>query len=262
MTEDPEKDKQQKATLSPLRQNLEFVFDVSFDNLNRDELALLIWSLKPTPKFRHRLGMAKPLGLGSVDVQPLALFFVYRPKRYSGEGILSENRYHRISRCDASTPSPLDQSDENDVVRREARLYQWHVWNEERPQPQCLKALTKEKPAPSTLPKQPPFRFFLYSHLSDEQLPELRRLLEKYYPLAYHPATAPLADSTRGYAVEIDEAIRQGMIPVHLGVDRNEKIPPAYLVPNHGAICVTDHGGRWEVVSKFKERYLPISRAH
>ena len=336
VTEDSEKDKKQKATLSPLRQNLEFVFDVSFDNLNRDELALLIWSLKPTPKFRHRLGMAKPLGLGSVDVQPLALFFVDRPKRYSGEGILSENRYHRISRCDASTQSPLDltdaaldvqhryaaektvwtqlqeagpswaelhglatalleksatrakavverlgdpattqgvpvhyprlpdalQGDENDVVRREARLYQWHVWNEERPQPQCLKALTKEKPAPSTLPKQPPFRFFLYSHLSDEQLPELRRLLEKYYPLAYHPATAPLADSTRGYAVEIDEAIRQGMIPVHLGVDRNEKIPPAYLVPNHGAICVTDHGGRWEVVSKFKERYLPISRAH
>lgn len=334
-TEDPQKDKKQKATLTPLRANSEFVFDIDFDNLQRHELALLIWCLKPTPQFRHRLGLAKPLGLGVIDIQPAAVFFVDRQKRYAEEDLLSADRYHLVSRCDSSAQAFLDltcaaadvqqryvtevaawsqleagpawtslyqdavklleanapnakaaveglgdpattqgvpvhyprlpdalQLDEDDALRLEARLYQWHVWNDDRPKPDSLRALSKANPTPNKLHKQTPFRFFLYSHLPEAQQTELSRLLEKHYPRAYHPASGPLARSPAEYDSEIRDAIKQGLIPVHLGVDRQgEKVNRDYLAPNHGVI-VANPARPQDVVEKFRAKYLPISNAH
>jgi hypothetical protein len=309
---------------------LKFVFDVTFDNLTRNELALLVYSLTPTPEFRHRLGMGKPLGLGTVDVEPLAVFFVDRRRRYAEDNVFGAGRYHSASRCE-DTPSSLDlthaaldvqrryaeeqaawamsqpgpacrelrasavalldkyaaqaraavekmgdpattqgvpvhyprlpdalQTDKTGTVRREARLYQWHVWNEHRPQPQGLQPLTKDNPAPGRLSKQAPFRFFLYSHLPDDALRELRKDLQKNYPHACYPASGQLASSTQHYDDEIKKTIEQGMIPVHLGVHGQEKINQAYLNPNYGAIFATKDGRPVDVVREFRRKYLPV----
>lgn len=67
---DEEKLRKQKAKVGPLRPEIEFLFDITFDNLSATELGLLLFSLKPTSGFRHRLGMGKPFGLGTVEVHP------------------------------------------------------------------------------------------------------------------------------------------------------------------------------------------------
>ena len=82
-----------EATL--LRKDLTYYFDVRFDNLKKEELQLLIYSLSPADagrKFWHKLGMGKSIGLGSVEIEPVGMFLVERQKRYSIAG-LGQTRY-------------------------------------------------------------------------------------------------------------------------------------------------------------------------
>jgi len=74
----------QKARVKPLRPGLAFDFSIDFDNLSERELGLLCYALRPTEAFRHKLGMGKPLGLGRVRIEPLAIQYVDRKSRYSG----------------------------------------------------------------------------------------------------------------------------------------------------------------------------------
>ncbi|GAB4141238.1 MAG: TIGR03986 family CRISPR-associated RAMP protein [Planctomycetaceae bacterium] len=85
VTVDENARKKQKARLKPLKTGLEFVFDVRFDNLSDNELAMLVYALSPTDTFRHRLGMGKPLGLGTVQVVPVRVELVDRTKRYRSD---------------------------------------------------------------------------------------------------------------------------------------------------------------------------------
>ena len=89
---DQERDKQ-KAQITPWRENLIFYFHVDFDNLSKEELGLVCYALRPSETFRHKLGMGKPIGLGSVRIDPVGLLLVDRKKRYSNEG-LGDERYH------------------------------------------------------------------------------------------------------------------------------------------------------------------------
>jgi CRISPR-associated protein (TIGR03986 family) len=47
----------------------QFRFSVDFENLTQEELALLVWSLELEDGMYHRLGMGKPLGLGTVKIK-------------------------------------------------------------------------------------------------------------------------------------------------------------------------------------------------
>jgi len=93
----------QKARVEPLRPGLAFDFSIDFDNLSRTELGLLCYALRPTEAFRHKLGMGKPLGLGRVRIEPVAIRYVDRKKRYTGESVRPE-RYVEPSAV-ASLPS-------------------------------------------------------------------------------------------------------------------------------------------------------------
>ncbi len=65
----------------PIKADQKTEFDIHFHNLNEDELKLLILSLNPekyqaskSPKtFHHKLGLGKPLGLGSVKLNVLSV---------------------------------------------------------------------------------------------------------------------------------------------------------------------------------------------
>ena len=60
----------------------EFIFTVDFDNLDEYELGLLLWSLELEDGMAHKLGMGKPLGLGSVGINIQKLEIIDREKRY------------------------------------------------------------------------------------------------------------------------------------------------------------------------------------
>jgi CRISPR/Cas system CSM-associated protein Csm3 (group 7 of RAMP superfamily) len=87
-----------RSKVKPLRPKLGFLAHLDFDNLTERELALLLYALRPTPAFRHLLGMGKPLGLGRVEISPLGLFLVDRQQRYGEEfDLLASPRYHRAT---------------------------------------------------------------------------------------------------------------------------------------------------------------------
>lgn len=76
----------QKSRITPLRRELTFTFQVDFDNLDDFELGMLLYALVPGDRFHHKLGMGKPLGLGSVRTGIDTLELSDRLCRYQTEG--------------------------------------------------------------------------------------------------------------------------------------------------------------------------------
>jgi CRISPR-associated protein (TIGR03986 family) len=85
----------QKSRIRPLREGLTFHFHVDFDNLSPHELGMLAFALRPGrlvngkdefEGFRHKIGMGKSLGLGTVRIDVEGVLLVDRLTRYSAEG--------------------------------------------------------------------------------------------------------------------------------------------------------------------------------
>jgi len=93
-TEKPDKDVKQKTTIQPVKKGTEFFFHIDFNNLNEWELGMLCYALRPTEEFRHKLGMGKSIGLGTVCIAPVGLFLIDREKRYATDDIFNNQRYH------------------------------------------------------------------------------------------------------------------------------------------------------------------------
>ncbi|SER16298.1 CRISPR-associated protein [Nitrosomonas sp. Nm51] len=82
-----------QVKIAPISENTPFYFEIDFNNLDATELAQLCATLQPAPKFEHRLGMGKPLGLGSVKIEPVGLFLINRHQRYTTDSTNCD-RYH------------------------------------------------------------------------------------------------------------------------------------------------------------------------
>lgn len=90
-TADPENNKNQKNQIKPLCKDLMFDFHIDFDNLTKWELGLLCYAVRPMPDYRHKIGMGKPLGLGTVRIDPIEnIEIVDRKTRYSMKGFEAE----------------------------------------------------------------------------------------------------------------------------------------------------------------------------
>lgn len=87
-----------------------FWFHIDFDNLTEAELDLLCFALRPTEAYRHKLGMGKPIGLGAVRIDPVALFSIERTKRY---GDLFGERYTQVRT--AETLRTIDGKDQPEL---------------------------------------------------------------------------------------------------------------------------------------------------
>jgi len=86
----------QRSVARPVQSGAVFYFHVDFWNLSRKELGMLAYALMPTPEFRHKVGMGKPIGLGRVKMEPVGAYFVNREGRYTAEGLFGpryENRW-------------------------------------------------------------------------------------------------------------------------------------------------------------------------
>lgn len=100
--------KQQNAVL-PLREGVDFWFHLDFGNLDATELGLLLYALRPTDAFRHKLGMGKPLGLGTVRIDVAGLFLTDRYQRCAADDPFDAPRYHRAWRDPALAASWPDR---------------------------------------------------------------------------------------------------------------------------------------------------------
>lgn len=85
-TRNEDEHQNQKNRVRPLREGCTFLFHVDFENLSRWELGLLAYAAEPNAEFHHKLGMGKPLGLGTVKIELLGVFYVDRQLRYSERG--------------------------------------------------------------------------------------------------------------------------------------------------------------------------------
>lgn len=71
----------QHTQIKPVAKGVTFHFRVHFENLTDVELGALLWVLDLPDGYYHKIGMGKPLGLGSVDIEP-HLTLSERPSRY------------------------------------------------------------------------------------------------------------------------------------------------------------------------------------
>ncbi len=70
--------------LKPVGVGTTFEFSVTFNNLNpQDELPLLLYALMLEPTMRHKLGYAKPAGLGTIQIELTELKLIDYATRYT-----------------------------------------------------------------------------------------------------------------------------------------------------------------------------------
>ncbi|PID64649.1 MAG: TIGR03986 family CRISPR-associated RAMP protein [Gammaproteobacteria bacterium] len=72
-----------KTKCKPLKSGLNFFFHIDFNNLTQWELGLLCYALRPCETFRHKIGMGKPIGLGTVKIDIAVLQTIDRYARYT-----------------------------------------------------------------------------------------------------------------------------------------------------------------------------------
>lgn len=92
----PTEDTAQKNRVRPLAKGCEFLFAVDYENLTAAELGLLAYALSPTEGFRFKIGMGKPLGLGSARLEVVGSMEIDRVARYTSMHFLSGERYEKI----------------------------------------------------------------------------------------------------------------------------------------------------------------------
>jgi len=104
-----------KTKIKPVKSNIHFRFRIRYENLTENELGALLFALKLPDGCAHKIGMGKPIGLGSVKINP-TLFIVERDKRYS---TLFDNSGWALA---DSPKSPED-------IKRIASAFEKHIFN-------------------------------------------------------------------------------------------------------------------------------------
>ncbi|NMB38945.1 MAG: TIGR03986 family CRISPR-associated RAMP protein [Firmicutes bacterium] len=79
---DKRKSEKQLTSIKPVKANTKFMFKIRFENLSEAELGAILFALDLPKGHYHKLGMGKPLGLGSVKIMP-TLFIIDRESRYN-----------------------------------------------------------------------------------------------------------------------------------------------------------------------------------
>jgi len=80
------KSDQNRTVKDALKPGAKFEFIIRFENLAKAELGALLWSLQMEGEQYHRLGLAKPLGFGSVRLAVRRISLVDPVQRYGVEG--------------------------------------------------------------------------------------------------------------------------------------------------------------------------------
>lgn len=134
----------QKSAVRPLKREVTFAFDVDFVNLTEREIDLLAYSLRPTEAYRHKIGMGKPLGLGSVRIDPVNLLRLDRRRRYASDDIFETERWHDVSDSGAASCASKIESGNGTAMRSPTiamRAEGYREWAEQH-WPRAIRALS------------------------------------------------------------------------------------------------------------------------
>jgi len=78
----PDEPKQLRSRVKPVLKDNTFRFQVHFRNLSAFELGMLLYCLELEGNLRHKLGMAKPIGFGTVKITVGSLKLKKNPKAH------------------------------------------------------------------------------------------------------------------------------------------------------------------------------------
>lgn len=115
-------DLKRNVVITPIDKNQSFYFNIDFFNLEQGELEQLCAALLPDPHFVHRIGMGKPLGLGSVRLKVNSLEVVDRPQRYLGDQADAPRVHQRLGQDDIKGLAAAGMSRVPGSVRRALQL--------------------------------------------------------------------------------------------------------------------------------------------
>ncbi|HHY79108.1 MAG TPA: TIGR03986 family CRISPR-associated RAMP protein [Thermoanaerobacter sp.] len=80
--EEKEKKKKIITKIKPVKPGIKFKSRVRFENLSQEELGALLFAIDLPENCYHKIGMGKPLGLGTIKIKP-TLFLINRENRYT-----------------------------------------------------------------------------------------------------------------------------------------------------------------------------------
>jgi hypothetical protein len=83
----------QNQYIRPIGADSVFTFTAHFDNVAEADFALLLYAIVLEPSMRHKLGYAKPAGLGSVEIKLDWIQMVNRAARYRSGARAGAERY-------------------------------------------------------------------------------------------------------------------------------------------------------------------------
>ncbi|GBD96758.1 MAG TPA: TIGR03986 family CRISPR-associated RAMP protein [Nitrospirae bacterium] len=111
--------------IKPVNPETKFTSKVRFENLSKVELGALLFSLDLPEGSFHKLGMGKPLGLGSIEITP-ELYISNREKRY--KKLFFEWNNETLQ----SNPSDFKTSFESYILENIGESEQEILWNTDR----------------------------------------------------------------------------------------------------------------------------------
>jgi len=79
------------SAIKPLATGATFIFNVDFENLTDEEYKLLLYSLVLEEDMRHKIGMGKPVGLGSVKISITQIRLLNNERELESIGNLEEH---------------------------------------------------------------------------------------------------------------------------------------------------------------------------
>jgi len=112
--------------LNPLKDGSEFIFNASFTNLETDEWQSLIYAIILEPEMRHKLGYAKPSGLGSVRIEITKIQLSDYSKRYTSvdKGI-SEYKDKQLTDYIATQIKSFTDNRTSNILNELRRIWRW-----------------------------------------------------------------------------------------------------------------------------------------
>jgi CRISPR/Cas system CSM-associated protein Csm3 (group 7 of RAMP superfamily) len=90
-TSTPHEGIDRKAAAPIMRHGITFDFHIDFDNLTDHELNILCFALRPSERFRHKIGLGKALGLGSIRIDVTGLVLIDREARYTPDALFQDD---------------------------------------------------------------------------------------------------------------------------------------------------------------------------
>lgn len=125
--ENIEKHKSQYTQITPVKKGTTFKSRIRFENLSSIELGALLFALDLPEDCAYKLGMGKPLGLGSVKIKP-TLYLSNRTNRY--QNLFFE--WYGIQQADTKKISELKQDFEKYVLEKIKMQFLPTLWEVDR----------------------------------------------------------------------------------------------------------------------------------